>query len=122
MLQTFANALEKYEDELVGSRFWGACRASEILSDGAATVMPSKPLLRMADGHLNQSVIQGLALYTTAIKLYDKLVFYAGHAVFQNDVLKHEKMPFWIGRNIVSSYRPVCEAHFDLLCCRFLTA
>lgn len=100
--QAFGEILEHYENRLQSTKYWGAGKASEVMVDNGSPVMPSKPLLRGSDGRLAHSVSRGIIEYTAAIKLYDKLVYLVGHKHLQDGVLQHERMPFWIGDNIVS--------------------
>lgn len=101
-IQFFVRALEEYKANLEGSGYWhGAIKPTNVLVDGTSPTMPRTPLLQTPKGRVASSVMRGIMMYTTSLKLYDLVVCQEGENCWQKDIWIQPPQNALVGDNIV---------------------
>lgn len=92
-LQAFAERLESVDRNPQALPPWGVYHAADFIHDSGASVMPRTTVHSIKGHRLNSKVIEGLAMYVGALKLYDTLVALQDGPGLPSDVLQHPKEP-----------------------------
>ncbi|RXW21447.1 hypothetical protein EST38_g4400 [Candolleomyces aberdarensis] len=97
----FALQLDKFDHGLSSATPWGVYKPADLLLDDKSEAMPKTSIYRVTSGKLAPSVMEGLAMYTTAYRVYDVLVRLKGSAGCSSlpRPLRHKRQHGWIGKD-----------------------
>ncbi|KAF6746522.1 hypothetical protein DFP72DRAFT_973400, partial [Ephemerocybe angulata] len=96
--QPFIEKLNDFDRHPEKYPAWGVYKPQEFLHDDGFEAMPRVKAHRIQGGKHSLPVVEGLAMYTTALKVVDALCTVKG--VQGEGVLEHEKQGYWVGKSM----------------------